>query len=46
MLMNDCEVETVVEKTTELKSPPLRWVAMEPASALLREAQTEAQKGP
>jgi hypothetical protein len=50
MRTNDCEVGTAVETTTGLKTPPLRWVVMaaaaQMASALLPEAQAEAEKRP
>jgi hypothetical protein len=48
MPTNDREVEKLVETTTGLKIPPLRRVVMAPAqmaSALLPEAQAEAEKG-
>jgi hypothetical protein len=48
MPTNYCEVGTVVETTTGLKSPPLRWFAIEPAHmalVLLPRAGAEAEKG-
>jgi hypothetical protein len=45
----DRDVGTVVETTTGLTTPRLRWIAMAPvqmASALLSEAQAEAEKRP